>query len=180
MILISQPLVSHLIWWSPVLSVCLTCFYVSRMGILLSQNCWGSKGKMIIILLSSSLFLYVNKWRLWMWTIAPPYTFLNIYIPAIIPTTRAKVASPPSVGSLLSLLWGLQQLLDVSHCTRPEGRGIFCAVHCYRPSVSLWHLADSETSANVVRLKVSNLLTLGPCIWYSSHQLHFFLSFLTQ
>lgn len=110
-----------------------------------------------------------------MWTIALPYTFLNIYIPAIIPTSRVKVASPPCVCSLLYLLWGLYQLLDLldlSHCTKPEGRGIFCVVHCYRPSVSLWHLADSKTSANVW-LKVSNLLTLGPCIWYSSHQLHF-------
>lgn len=149
------------------------------MGILLSQNCWESKNE-IIILLFLSLFLYVNKWRLWMWTIASPYTFLNIYIPAVTPTTRAKVASLHCVGSLLYLLWSFHQLLNLSHCTRPEGRGIFCVHCCSRPSVGLWHLADSKISANVVWLKVSKLLTLYAHVYDIALINSISLSFLTQ
>lgn len=145
------------------------------------------QSEIFIILLSWSLFLYRKKMKIIRHELYPLHLPLSQHLLSCHCTNHqsksclSSQASHPFIGSLPYLLWGLHQLLSLSHCTRSECRGITCIVHCYSPTVSLWHLADrSKCSANVAWLKVFNLFATRPMYTVAAFISSISLSLLIQ
>lgn len=179
MTLVSQPLVSPLMVVGPCPLCVPQLLYVSRMGVVLPQGCWAKWNVYHFTFLESFPLHKKKKWRLLGMNFIPS-TYLSQHLHYCHRTNHqsksclSSQASHPFIGSLPYLLWGLHQLLSLSHCTRSEGKGITCIVHCYSSSVSLWYLADSsKCSANVAWLKVFNLCHQAHVYDSSSHRFHF-------
>lgn len=134
--IICLPLVSHLISAGPCPFSVPQLFYVSRIGILLSQSCWEAKWTVYHFAFPESSFaqtyMKVN-WELYFLYICLFYiclllfTFWPFYQP---PKKMSPLlwGKPIYIGSLPCVLWSVPELLNLSYCTRSEGRDITCVL----------------------------------------------------
>lgn len=70
------------------------------------------------------------------------FTFWPLYQPPkkMLPLLQGK---PLYSGSLPCLLWGVPQLLSLSHCSRSHGRGITCVLVIVPVlAYGMWQIAD--------------------------------------